>query len=403
VANAAAFDGGLRRKNMSNYNNRYAKDKKDFETQNPKIIDEKIKSGKIGGIYCLFGDEEYMIDYYIKKIMDAFAKDSGDFDCAVFDADNFDINLFRDVISSYPVVSEYKTAVLKNADSIKFKSGEKEELIKILSDYKDDINEYACVIFKMKSLSESGEKNVGRSSDEPKTPAAAAAPSLQKRAKENLSLAKFLKENANLFEFKENPPASLIKWLKKIAASEKIEISDENAGYILNRTEPMMYPLKNELDKLINYAKSENRNIISRDDIELLISKKTEMEAFELTNAILDKKYGKAIETLNKLKYLKEEPVAILGQIARYFYDLMSVNMAVSSGIGDNYAISKKTGLHEYKIKLTVNALRRYQNPSDFINKSLSLCRDCDVKLKSTQIPDFGLIENLLFNIAELK
>ena len=26
--------------------------KKDTETQNPKILDEKIKSGKIGGIYC---------------------------------------------------------------------------------------------------------------------------------------------------------------------------------------------------------------------------------------------------------------------------------------------------------------------------------------------------------------
>ena len=382
---------------MSNYN--YRKFKKDIETQNPKIIDEKIKSGRITGIYCLFGDEEYMLDYYIKKILDEFMKNGEndfDFDCAVFDADNFDINLFRDIISSYPVVSDYKIAVIKNADAIKFKSGEKDELVKILSEYKDDINDYACVIFKMKVLSESGEKNAGR--DDP-------GASVQKGAKTKktiVSLSGFLKENANLFEFKENSPASMIKWLKKIAASEKIEISDENAEYILNRTEPKMYPLKNELDKLINFVKSEDRNIISREDIDLLIAKKIDMEAFELTNAILDKKYGKAMESLDKLKNLKEEPVNILGQISRYFCDLLAINFAINSGLPDNYAISKKTGIHEYKVKLTVSSLRRYKNAVEFVNKSLNLCRECDVKIKSTQLPDYGLLENLLFNIAGL-
>jgi len=225
---------------------------------------------------------------------------------------------------------------------------------------------------------------------------------LSAKTKSSVSLSKYLKENADLFEFKENPPASLIKWIKKIAASDKIEISDDNANFILSRTEPKMYPLKNELDKLINYAKCENRNTITKEDIELLISKKIEIEAFELTNAILDKKYGKAIESLNKLKNLKEEPVNVLGQIARYFYDLLLINMAVTSGSTDSFAVSKKTGVHEYKVKLTVNALRRYKNPAEFINKSLELCRQCDVRLKSTQLPDYGLIENLLFNIAEL-
>ena len=369
------------------------KDKKEIQTLNPKMIDERIKSGKIGGIYCLFGDEEYMIDYYIKKITNEFMKDGGSgFDCAVFDADNFDIDLFRDIISSYPVMSDYKIAVLKNADSIKFKSGEKDEFIRILNEYKEDIKEYACVIFKMKSLTETAAQTI----------------SDQKGAarRQGASLSGFLKESADLFEFKENPPASLVKWLKKIAASENVELSDENAEYILNRTEMKMYPLKNELDKLICFARSENRNVISKEDIELLISKKMEMEAFELTNAILEKKYAKAVESLEKLKTLKEEPVVILGQIARYFCDLLPVNAAMNAGspsdISDSFSIAKRTGIHEYKVRLTVNSLRKYKNPADFINKSLNLCRECDIRLKSTQLPDYDLLENLLFNIAGL-
>jgi len=391
--------------------NTNTKDKKEIQTLNPKIIDDRIKSGKIGGIYCLFGDEEYMIDYYIKKITNEFMQDGGSgFDCAVFDADNFDIDLFRDIISSYPVMSDYKIAVLKNADSIKFKSGEKDELIKILNEYKDDIKEYACVIFKLKSLAEPAAQTqtpAGNGASAELRSAMASRPTQSGAARRTgASLSGFLKESADLFEFKENPPASLVKWLKKIAASENVEISDENAGYILNRTEMKMYPLKSEIDKLICYAKAENRNMISKEDIDLLVSKKTEMEAFELTNAILDKKYAKAIESLEKLKTLKEEPVVILGQIARYFCDLLPVNAAMNAGspsdISDSFSIAKRTGIHEYKVKLTVNALRKYKNPSDFINKSLNLCRECDIKLKSTQLPEYDLLENLLFTIAGL-
>ena len=357
------------------------------ETKNPKILDEKIKSGKIGGIYCLFGEEEYMADYYINKLLDASSNGGdGGFDRAVFDPDNFDLDLFRDVVSSYPIVSEYKAAVVKNADAIKFKSGEKEQLAGILSDYKKDIAEYACVIFKMKSLtdfvSDKPEKSAGK--------------------KSGPNLAAFLKENAEVFEFKINPPASLVKWIIKIAASEQTQISEENAGYILERCEPKMYPLKSELDKLIRYAKAENRTAIQKQDIELLVPKKVEIEAFELTNAILDKKYGKALESLGKMKNLKEEPVAILGQIAKYFCDLLAANMAAGSGAFDYSSISKRTGIHEYKVKLALGSLKKYADPARFIDRSLDLCRECDKKLKSTSLDEFGLIENLLCNIAGL-
>ena len=360
--------------------------KKQTETQNPKILDEKIKSGKTGGIYCLFGEEEYMVDYYLNKLAgDPAAGGDGGFDRAVFDPDNFDADLFADIIGSYPIVSDRKVAVIKNADGIKFKSGEKEKLVRILSDCKENIGDWACVVFKMKDLSESppdkAEKSAGK--------------------KSGPGLTAFLKENAELFEFKPNPPASLIKWIKKIAASEQTEISEENAGYILERSEPRMYPLKSELDKLINYAKAEGRSQISKEDIELLVQKKLEMEAFELTNAILDKKYGKALESLEKLKNLREEPAVVMGQIAKYFCDLSAVHMAASSAF-DYLSISKKTGIHEYRVKLSLASLKKYGDPARFIDRSLELCRQCDKKIKSTSLDSFGLIESLLCDMAGL-
>lgn len=335
------------------------------ETLNPKILDERIKSGNIGGIYCFFGEEEYMTDYYAKKMMDYAGEN-----CAVFDPDNFDIGLFRDAVLSYGFGFEgYKLAVIKNCGNIKFKSGEKEELIEILS---GDIKDFACVIFKYKEL-------------------------------EDKNMAKFLQENAELFEFKINAPASLVRWIKNICKSENIEISDECAEYILSRGERQMYPLRNDIDKLIRYVQAKGAHVIATADIDELTPRKTELEAFELTNAILEKNYGKAFESLDKLKYFKEEPVVILGQISRHFCDLLLIKLAGGLNSSDNVIIAKKTGMHEYKVKLSLNALKKYKEPDKFIQTSIELCRLTDIKLKSTQLPEYNLLENLIFNIAQLK
>jgi DNA polymerase III delta subunit len=193
-----------------------------LETLAPKILDERIKSGNIGGVYCFFGEEEYMADYYAKKILDSVSFS----EYALFDPDNFDIGLLRDSILSYGFDSGgYKLAVVKNCGNIKFKSGEKEELIKLLSE--PDIKDYACVIFKYKELEDLQAKAAaGRTS------------------KKNQNLSEFLKENAELFEFKINAPAQLVRWIKNICKSEDTEISDDCAGYILSRGEVRMYPLR---------------------------------------------------------------------------------------------------------------------------------------------------------------
>jgi len=339
-----------------------------------KILDERIKSGNIGGIYCFFGEEEYMTDYYAKKITDCAES------CAIFDPDNFDIGLLRDALLSYSLgmfdiggirtngnENGYKSAVIKNCGDIKFKSNEKEELIKTLSDY--EIRDFACVIFKYKTL-------------------------------DDKNMLKFLNENAEMFEFKINTPARLVRWIKNICAAENVEISDECAEYILNRGERRMYPLRNDLDKLTAYAKAKGANAVTRDDIDELMPMKAELEAFELTNAILAKDYAKALESLKKLEHFKEEPVVVLGQISRHFCDWFLIS-AASGGSSDSMAVSRKTGLHEYRVKLSLNALRKYKDSAKFISAAINLCRDCDIKLKSTSIPDYNLIENLIFNIAQ--
>ena len=352
-----------------------------------KFLDEKIACGNMDGIYCFFGEEEYMLDYYIKKIYDAASKNgSPELDCATFGGDNFDAAEFADAVLSYPIVSDFKFVVVKQTELGKLKDEEKNEIINCLS----GISNGVCVIFKSNEFLESTKKTAKPQKKSKKA-----------NSEANTDLLYFLKENGILCEFKENTKQSLIRWIKKIAASENLDISDANASYILNRAGNKMYPLRNELEKLCAYAKTENRREISEKDIELLVADKfaSEIEAFELSNTISAKNYTKAIEILKKHKDQKDEPVVILGQISRHFCDMLAVSLALSDGISDRAAISKKTGFHEYKVKLIIDALRAYKNPAKAISQALELCRTCDIRLKSTSLPEYQILENLIYSL----
>ena len=360
-----------------------------------KFLDEKIAAKDIGGIYCFFGDEEYMLDYYIKKIYDAAAKSgSPETDCAAFDGDNFDIVEFTDAVFAYPVASDFKFIVVKQTELGELKNEIKAELIKILSD--SGIGDDVCVIFKSSEFGGSTKKSA------PKKTAKVPKKSKSGTESSDADLVEFLKENGTLCEFKENTKQSLVKWIKKITASENLDISDANASYILSRAGNKMYPLRGELDKLAAYVKAENRSEIGEKDIELLVADKfaSEIEAFGLSNSISGRNYAKAAEILQKHKNQKDEPVVVLGQIARHFCDMLAVNLALSGGISDRAAIAKKTGFHEYKVKLIIDGLRGYKNPAKAISHALNLCRTCDIRLKSTSIPSYQILENLIYTLS---
>ena len=356
-----------------------------------KFLDAKISSRDIGGIYCFFGDEEYMLDYYIKKIYDTAAKNVGsEIDCVFFSGDNFNSEEFADAVLSYPAISDFKFIVVKQIELNSLKNEAKSGIINCLSDMGDDV----CVIFKSNefggNVKKSAPKKISKTAKKSKSDAP------------NIELIDFLKENGILCEFKENTKQSLIRWIKKISASENLDISDANASYILSRAGNKMYSVRNELDKLFAYVKAENRKEIIEKDIELLVMDKfaSEIEAFGLSNSISSGNYAKAMEILEKHKNQKDEPVIILGQISRHFCDMLSVSLALSGGLSDRAVIAKKTGFHEYKVKLIMDALRAYKNPSQRISRALDLCRKCDIQLKSTSIPEYQVIENLIYSLS---
>lgn len=339
-----------------------------------KELDERIKNGDIAGIFFLYGDEEYMVDFYLNKLKSACGSEKsdnifgGDFDVARFTDADFSPDALYTAMLACPVGSKHKFIEVRDANLSK-SAGDKKSWSNIFNLESD-----CCVVFTKKGSDLKGDSTLTKSG------------------------------GVFAVEFALNDTDSLAKWLKKIFSASKIEISAQNITYMLSFGARDMYGLKNEADKLINYKLYRAEPEISKTDIDLIVCKTNELQAFELANAILDGKFEKAVLILKKLEFLREEPVTVVSQIGRVFCDLKVLAEVKDSCYSDPKLIAKQIKMHEYRIKLYLAALAKTNRTNaGFIVKAIELAAECDIVLKSLYADGYIIIYNLIYNLWTLR
>ena len=110
--------------------------------------------------------------------------------------------------------------------------------------------------------------------------------------------------------FEEQKPIQIIKRLKAICNSYKVNVNENTLQYLIECCGTNMQDLINEIRKLIEYAGTNGE--ITKKDIDLLCIKQLDSVIFDLTDNLGNKKVSKALEVLNNLIYQKEPIQKIL-------------------------------------------------------------------------------------------
>lgn len=105
-----------------------------------------------------------------------------------------------------------------------------------------------------------------------------------------------------MISFDYQSESDLVTWINRQALKAKIKMSKDAAKYMVNIIEPGLNTLKNEFDKLVNYCDGE----ITKADIDRVVSKSTQIQAFDLTNAIMKHDADTAMHVVNGLRTSKE-------------------------------------------------------------------------------------------------
>lgn len=128
-----------------------------------------------------------------------------------------------------------------------------------------------------------------------------------------LGIYRVLEKYTQIEEFDYLDKKGIIEWIQNYIRTNKKHISAIDAGYITDIMENNLTGIKHELDKLITYI--DQRENITRNDIETMVSKNRLKDSFALTEAIQNKDTSGAIKLINELLEQGNSIQQIIGAI----------------------------------------------------------------------------------------
>lgn len=206
-----------------------------------------------------------------------------------------------------------------------------------------------------------------------------------------------LSKTVQCVNFAKESPAKIASWLQRHFAAYKISADINICNTIVNYCGRDMTLLNNEAAKLAGYVLQNGRNSITEEDIYLVCSCVTEFDTFAFSNAILNEGSESSLSIINDMKRRKESPEMILGSIIRVYSDLYTIKALLENGIM-KAEIAQKTKMHEYKAGLYIQKAKNLSKNG--LEKAISLCREADVKIKSTALDSYNIIEVLIIKLA---
>ena len=241
-------------------------------------------------IYILYGEEEFLLNEYVKKIKKAFGSIQLGVNYIQIDESNVS-NIISD-IETPAFGFEKKLIIAKDTGLFKKKNTTSERITEYLKETEiPDVE----LIFIEKDI----EKN---------------------------SLFNLVQKIGKVEEFKEQKLPQLISKVVSLTKAYDIIIKENVAQYFIECVGTNMSDIVNELRKLIEYAGKGNE--ITRDAIDNLSIKKSESIIFELTDSLGKKNITEALNVLNNLIYAKEPVQKILVMLYNHFKKLYIIKLA---------------------------------------------------------------------------
>ncbi|MDD4689766.1 MAG: DNA polymerase III subunit delta [Eubacteriales bacterium] len=247
-------------------------------------LKKDLQNNNLKNVYFFCGDEEYLIQSYIKKFKDLVDKDMRDFNLSEVEGD-VQLEDLVELITPYPMLSDIKVVFVRESGLLSAYDKRTEEFMSMIPDY-------AIVIFTEQMASKVSKK-----------------------------LTKMFEDKCDVVDFSKRAPADLRTWINIKLKEAGKSISPNDAMYLIDLCDASLYKLDLELGKMIAYVG--DRSVVTKQDIDDMLPPDNEYKAYELADKLIS---GKKVEAYEMLRELKQsaEPIVVLSGI---FYQLNSIVM----------------------------------------------------------------------------
>ena len=330
-------------------------------------LKDDLKNGTLGHCYLFYGEEDYLRAYYLKrlrkKLLDGPAEE---FNYHRFTRETLDWDEVSAAVEAMPMMAERTLVEIDDVDLYKEPEQAREKLIAMLSDLPD----YCCLLFLYDTVEFSPDRRLKK---------------LHAAVERYVQVVNFRKQSAS----------DVRAWVRRQAVAGGKDIDTAASDYLAFLTDNSLSAMQSELKKLTAYASG---TVITKEDIDAVVEPTLTAVSFDISKAIVDGSYDRALLKLRELLAMQQEPILLLGAIAAQMRRLLCAKVLGEHG-KRNDSLMKLCGIGEYPARLTMGAARKLS--AKFCSDAVLLCLEADRRMKSSYDDPQRILELLLIQLAQ--
>ena len=338
--------------------------------QNNAFMDLKsaIKAKNIGRLYIFHGEEMFLLRYYLEQMKKILVYElTESFNYTRLTAETFELQTFVDAVESFPMMAESTMVVVDDVDIFKLPEGDRNKLAEVFA----DIPDHCTVVFTYETVAWKPDKRYKK-------------------------FYEAVDEAANVVEFAKQEQRDLIAWIQRHFAAAKKQITPELCAYLIDITGGTMTALAGEISKIVSYSGAEH---ICKADIDAVVEPVLDAVVFQMTDMLSQGNYGAALQKLQTLLKMQQEPIPILGAIGGSFRRIATARTLLDNGQQPAMLQKLCAPMTDYAARKTMDAARRFS--PEFCKKAAQLVVETDYKMKTSFDEQERLLELLILQLAQ--
>ncbi len=322
-----------------------------------------LKEKQLGHFYILYGEEDYLRKYYFEQLRHRLLDElTEDFNFHPLNGESFSLEALADAVETLPMMAERSMIWLDEIDL--FAQADSDSLVKLLS----DLPEHCCLICTYSEF---------------------------KPDKRKKKLWEAVEKNAVLAEFRYQSESDLRAWISRHFKAQGKQIAPELCNYLLTQCGLSMTRLHGEIGKICAYSGAE---AVVRTDIDAVVEPTLDAVVFQITDALGQREYDKAMERLSTLLKMQTDPIPIVAAIGAQMRRLYAAKILQSEGKGAG-ELTSLCAIAPYAANKTLSQARRFS--LRFCREAVLLCARTDYALKTSYDSPERLAELLILRLAQ--
>lgn len=326
-----------------------------------------IRSRTPERLYIFHGEEVFLLHHYLDQLRRKIIEElTESFNFHRLNNENFDIQAFADAVENFPMMAERTMVQVDEIDLFKLPEADRNKVTELIS----DIPDWCTVVFTYETVAWKPDKR-------------------QKK------LWEAIEKNASIVEFAKQNQRDLVAWISRHFAAKNKTISNDLCCYLIEITGGTMTALSGEIEKISAFS---GADAICRADIDAVTEPVMDAVVFQMTDLLSQGNYGAALQKLQTLLKMQQEPIAILGAVGGHFRRLAAARTLLDNGrqAGE---LMKLCGISDYAARRTMDAARRFR--PEFCARAAELVLETDYRMKTSFDDQDRLLELLILQLAQ--